>query len=356
MQLNYNGISHSSSTYQLSTSVLLEKLGIHKKQWFLDYNKGSTEAVDNLLGIKYLLSKEPINKDYQELFEQESIKVYENENALPLAFAAKNQIIYTDLENKNTFEAQNEIYKSITGENKNIFTEEDNYEIDTENLLISQSNFYTTYTRQDEEIGGIIKYTIKVTDTKNLYAYIQSNEDDEVNIYVNGDKYGEAFDSYSTEMIDLGKNKIGDTITLEIMLKKSKFTLKEFELYYEDTQMLREYCDIIKQEGVNLEKISSSKLRGTVDIKDKNKYILFTIPYSEGWKVKVDGNEVKKYEIMDSLIAIEIEQGEHIIEMQYTPIGFKTGAAISIISIISMLLILIIDKKTATKVEKKKNV
>ena len=355
MELNYNGVSHSSSTYQLNTYVFLEKLGIQKKGWFLNYNNGSTEAVDSFLGIKYILSKKNIKKEYEEVFEQEGITAYENLNALPYAFAVENGIIELDLNNElgNTFETQNKIYKTITGKNKNIFTEEENYEIETNNLSESEKNGNKTYKKINEKENASIIYKIKVTDELNLYTNIVSNDDNEIEIYINDEKYGNAFYEFNTEMISMGKFEKGDEIKLEIKLKKSKFVLKDIKIYYENTALLEEYCNILKQQKVNLEVINSSKLKGTVNIKGNNKYILFTIPYSKGWKIKVDGEEIETYEIMDALLAIQIESGEHSIEMNYTPVGFNNGLLISIISLVLALSILVIDKKSHKKVENK---
>lgn len=353
MQLNYNGIAHSSSTYQLSTSTFLGKLGIQKKQWFLEYNNGSTRAVDNLLGVKYVLAENDINKDYTELFSEGSVTVYRNENVLPLAFTVEDDVKNINMDTENTFEIQNQIYKKITGKDKNIFSKETNYEIETENLSITEYESDTIYKKQNEDIESSIKYKIKVNDTKNLYAYITAYEGDCAEIYINGEKKVDAFYSYDTEMINLGKYKVGETIELKIVLERTMATIRDMQLYYEDTKILEEYCNILKQEKVEIDKISSSRLRETVKVNEENKYILFTIPYSNGWKIKVDGKEVEKYEVMNALIAIKIEQGEHIIEMSYIPTGFRNGAIISIISLITMSLILIIDKKTAIKVENK---
>ena len=193
----------------------------------------------------------------------------------------------------------------------------------------------------------------KVTDTKNLYAYLTSIEDNEVEIYINDEKYGTAFYMFGTEMIDIGNHNVGDKIKLKIKLKKSKFTLKGIELYYEDTKILEEYCNYLKKREVKLEKINSSKIEGTVSVNEDNQYILFTIPYSQGWKVKIDESEIEPYEVMDALLAIKIENGEHKIEMNYTPVGLNTGIKISIASFMVMLVILIIDKKSHKKVENK---
>ena len=61
---------------------------------------------------------------------------------------------------------------------------------------------------------------------------------------------------------------------------------------------------------------------------------MFTsIPYDEGWKLKVDGEKKNYIKVLNGFIAVELEEGQHIIEFKYTPPGFKCGIIISLISL-----------------------
>ena len=73
--------------------------------------------------------------------------------------------------------------------------------------------------------------------------------------------------------------------------------------------------------------------------------MLYTsIPYENGWELWVDG---KKSEITplinDSLIGARLPEGEHQIHLKYTTPGRNLGAAITMVSL--MLLIVIVMKK-----------
>ncbi|MEF9919511.1 MAG: YfhO family protein [Erysipelotrichaceae bacterium] len=82
--------------------------------------------------------------------------------------------------------------------------------------------------------------------------------------------------------------------------------------------------------SVNLENVQygGNQLTGTV-ISDDKSFMVITLPYDEGWKVLVNGQEVKKYEVNGGFIGIPIEIGDNRVEMYFTPKGFKIGVIIS---------------------------
>lgn len=61
---------------------------------------------------------------------------------------------------------------------------------------------------------------------------------------------------------------------------------------------------------------------------------LATIPYSEGWQVCVDGNEVKNTNAVSVFISFPLSAGQHTVEMTYTPKGFMLGAVLSVLAFV----------------------
>lgn len=103
--------------------------------------------------------------------------------------------------------------------------------------------------------------------------------------------------------------------------------------------------NIIVTEGKELDEISSylksenttkleniqyggNQLTGTVT-SNESSFMVITLPYDEGWKVLVNGQEIKKYEVNGGFIGIPIEKGDNSIEMYFTPKGFKLGVIMS---------------------------
>ena len=59
---------------------------------------------------------------------------------------------------------------------------------------------------------------------------------------------------------------------------------------------------------------------------EKGLYIT-TIPYDESWHLKINGKEIKKIKVLDSLIGFEAEEG--ILEIEFVPQGLLLGVIIS---------------------------
>ena len=74
--------------------------------------------------------------------------------------------------------------------------------------------------------------------------------------------------------------------------------------------------------------------------------VLTTIPYSTGWKIWVDGQEVETYKILDSLLGFTISKGSHRIEYRYTAPLLLEGSLVSVASLLLLSLILYKRKKT----------
>ena len=67
-------------------------------------------------------------------------------------------------------------------------------------------------------------------------------------------------------------------------------------------------------------------------------YLVVSSAYYPGWKASIDGSKGKDVNKANSaLIAVSVPSGEHIVEIYYDPISFKSGAVVSGISFIIWL-------------------
>ena len=73
---------------------------------------------------------------------------------------------------------------------------------------------------------------------------------------------------------------------------------------------------------------------------------MFTsIPYDEGWSVKVDGEKIQPEKIADAFIGISLQKGEHKIEMSYCPKGFLIGMVLTGISGLLFIGVFLVEKR-----------
>ena len=97
---------------------------------------------------------------------------------------------------------------------------------------------------------------------------------------------------------------------------------------------------LVINDGHTDDHITGSILTNTAD-----QTILTTIPYDEGWTVKVDGKAIEYYKTLDSLITFDIEEiGSHEIEFIYRSKAFVYGAACSVFFVVLFAILIVFEK------------
>ncbi len=103
----------------------------------------------------------------------------------------------------------------------------------------------------------------------------------------------------------------------------------------------------ITEQGMN-------SLKGT--IKTEEESILFlSVPYNQGWKIFDNGKEVEYEKVQLGFIGVLLEEGDHYIEMYYTPQGFKSGAILTVCGIGLWLVLIGLDWKKRKLKDKENN-
>ena len=82
--------------------------------------------------------------------------------------------------------------------------------------------------------------------------------------------------------------------------------------------------------GLRLTSFKEDKMTGSITVPKGRTAIFTTIPYDEGWIVKIDGERVETYENLDALLGFDAPAGEHEIELRYMPALYVTAAKLSV--------------------------
>lgn len=104
---------------------------------------------------------------------------------------------------------------------------------------------------------------------------------------------------------------------------------------------------IKESESINFhitEYYDDNNIKGVIDVDDKQ-ILFFSIPYNEGWTIKDNGVETKIYNVQGGFSAIVLEPGEHFIELNYMPRGFKLGLVLSAIGGAMLIICFFIECK-----------
>lgn len=336
MLLSYNGLSHFSSTEKAYVKKFMRKMGyMAYYEYWTHYGNGSTYAADSLLGVKYIMTREPVNNRYNIIAKTERINVYENELALPLVFTSSGAILDRKIESEklNIFQYQNEIYSGLAGRDVEIFNKHEYKE------KVVAAN------------GGEIHYLVEAKNNDNLYMYFPDVESSAVEILINGTTKGNYFDSYGNGIIVLGQYEAGNIVDVTINTQGNTVNLPEPIVYTEDIELLSQCIEEMRPEGTVVVKNSSSNLECSINVAE-DRIIMTSIPYDENWTVYVDGKEAETSEAFDMMLAVKVEAGEHYVSFSYTPKYLVESAGITGCSLIILLFVVMYNVRCRRRREK----
>lgn len=123
------------------------------------------------------------------------------------------------------------------------------------------------------------------------------------------------------------------------------------EKYNNDTSLLNEY--VITDDEIHVGKSIYSMrnvsyydncIFGDIDTEEES-FVVLSLPYDNGWKIKVNGKQVEYHECNGGMIGFNVEEGANSVEMYFTPKGFFVGVLLSGIGVVLLGTLLIIDKK-----------
>ncbi len=167
-----------------------------------------------------------------------------------------------------------------------------------------------------------------------LYFYKAPLNYDKTKIYVDGKRVKTSnMNVYKAATLRLGHFKKNQKVEVKIL------TGRTFDLNPEYFQSLDQpkFLKSLSKFQNNSLKISSNlnhdTVRGTIDVK-KAGPMLFSIPYDDGWSATVDGKKTRLHQVVDNLMAIDLDKGKHKVELNYQVPGLKIGWIISIVSVI----------------------
>ncbi len=330
MWLGFKSLSMFSSTLSDGLDTFLDNMG-----YFAAVNKfsyeGATRLTDAMFGIKYLMSedeKENI-RAFEYLGEFDGQYLYQNNEALPIAFMVKDTYADWTADGKYPWENQNSFAKATTGVTDELFSLEymTGEPVATGAIASKQSDFSYHIVEDGTEDTALLVYTYQPTYQKERYIYYEAPHMSKLKVSINGNI--RTYSDTRGHIVDLGDIGPQDTVTLTLTLD-SAYTSADVEmvLFGLNEDIYRQVWGQLSQETLNIVDNSATSLKGTIDVAENG--ILYTsIPYDAGWTVRVDGQKVETKSLNGSLMYIELDAGTHEIEMSFIPQGFIPGLMIS---------------------------
>ena len=94
--------------------------------------------------------------------------------------------------------------------------------------------------------------------------------------------------------------------------------------------------------------VSDNTVSGTISL-DTPKLLATQIPYSEGWRVFVDGEEAELVDVNTMFCGVMLDAGEHTVEFRYATPHWQLAVAMSVAGLVMLLVIALVWRKKHPK-------
>ena len=316
------------------------------------YHEG-TPVANLFLNIKYLISREEetllSTKYFDTVASADECVLYENKAYVPMGFMTNKELLDYKLHDTSYLPvyAQNDIFRLATGIEEPVLTEvEPVSELELSDEVTLREGFTHKYicdfSEREEETELVFDY--EVPSDGLYYGVFYSSTVDDVELVVNGDEENAlTIDQNYSHLGALGEYKKGDKLSAKIYCEEGKNSNVSAYLVRLEEEVFEEGYEKLRATSMKTEEWTDRGLKGTVCAESDGLFYT-SVLYTEGFRAYVDGEEVEITPVGESLIAFEITEGEHTIELKYTPCGLYEGVAVSLLGIVLFAVLCIVKK------------
>lgn len=348
----YYGVSQFSSSANVSVTKLFRRLGLYASEaGNRYYYRNSTPVVNDLLGIKYIISRiGDINNSslmaLDKIGESGNVKLYRNRYPMSLGFMMNSEIL--TIENYQSvlpFDYQNGIIRLATGTDTNLFTFCSAGEATCNNAEVTKNGLGDYgFTVTDTALASGATYEYEGVEGAYLFGYISGNGVKSVSVKCDG---ATAESSVSVGdypiVFPMGAGQEGTASTVELCFDDDRssgsYRLVVFAL--DRAAFEAAYTDLADEQLVITE-FGDTEIKGRINAQ-KRGILYLSIPYEMGWKIYIDGKRATSLKVLDAMLGAEVGAGEHEIRLKYSPEGFDKGLIISGAAALLLLILLFDD-------------
>lgn len=354
MALRMYGMSHSTSTFNAKIIKLLKQLGYGAREHYSRYD-GATMLTDDIFGVKYILSKYAVYVPYTDTVPAENsigVTVYENKDAFGMAYLADKGIIGSEIDEFSPFRFQERLASYISGSEEQIYYPIYEVMFDSENITVgATTDGHNSYKKLRDNDKASITYNITMPRKGKAYVYFPTKYERECHLYVNGIYIKNYFESENHSIAYLGDYDGQDRFEVQLRLQKDAVYFEGAQFYYLDEEKLAAFDENVlsRNSETVVTRTGGSSLK--IEVNAAEQCALFTsIPFEEGWEAYIDGAPAELCSsVNESLLALEIPQGKHTVELRFFPAGLKTGLIFTAGGIILFAVLMLINPKKSVK-------
>ncbi|MGN0326572.1 MAG: YfhO family protein, partial [Lachnospiraceae bacterium] len=335
---DYMGIGLFSSVEDVKVRDTLYHLGYYTSPRVV-YDYGGSTFTRMIFGEKYIVKALGADIAYN------GERTWEkNPEALALGYMVSEDILKVSLDSDNAMENQNRLIQGMTGQPLELFIPiENGYSIELDNVLLGiyteeGEEWWEAYIENPDDPNGKMIYHISNSSEQPVYAYFAMSNSIEIKasplLYSSIDHGNYYAGAYLTtpRCIEAGQNEYGDAVVvMEMNETTSDFAYYKgaYFSYYDAAAVTEAYKQLCGHQ-LEIQERKGSHIEAVVEATEELPVLFLSIPYEEGWEIRVDGMQVEPMAVVnDTFLAISLEPGIHRIEMEYHSFADQIGRILS---------------------------
>ncbi len=334
----YHAVSHYSSLSNQRTFGLMGKLGMisYVSNRFFRY-MGATSALDAVMGVRYVFDTEERRPGMVSTGRSYGDTVlFENVNALPLAYFADEAVLSFDGEEGDPFTRQNRLFSSLGGEEAAYYTP----------LPVSVSCFGGTLDETGSTIqvmgGTQLVFTIDNPERQHVLLYFDNNLSETSPVYLGDEKLNVYDDRLIRGVIDLGEQEAGE-VTVRVPVLYDGWIANVRAAAFDEEAFAR-LVGVLRQNAPSSLRVTDTEVTGTLTA-PRDGVIFTSIPCDGGWSAWIDGEKVETTDVDGAFLALEVTEGTHTFTLRFRPRGLIPGAVVSLLSAGAFAVLLLLGRR-----------
>ncbi len=300
--MNFPSVSLFSSVANADLTKFFRQLGCESSTNAYSIT-GSTPLVNSLFSVRYGLYSELVEEYPLLTYLGESGKTYLYENActLPLGFW-------------------------LPPELEENFLPESGTPAEVQNSFTQLCGCGAVLTDAWGETNGQTFRFVPESDG-DYYVYVINKDVKKVTVSTDGES--KSFDHVDRGyFLELGWCRAG----VEVTITSEDNKVMDARAYRFEEGVLQDVYHRLGEYGLVVTSWQDTLIKGYADTPAPGTFFT-SIPYDQGWKIMLDGREVKGKKVFDTFLGFELPGGSHEITLTYRPPGLIQGFWISLVSI-----------------------
>lgn len=330
--------------------------------------------LDRLTGVRYYIIKKG-QEQYlpygftEKVTENKKYAVYKTEQTLPFGYTYDSVISQETWDDLNVTEKQQAMLQGAYVENQddaslelsetelNFTDMTPQYEVTTEGDISISGNQY-----QVQKKGASVTLHYQGIENCETYLILEGlnyeGNATKFSLKINRDEvekkgsvytYRNSFYSGKEDFLyNLGYHDGASTEVTLTFQQKGTYTIEKLYLSEQPVEQLDQQTERLQEDQLQDPEIADNIIRGSITLQEK-KLLVLSMAYSSGWKAYVDGQEQQLYQVNGMFTGLELEPGEHQIELRYQTPYLLPGLLLSLLCIGACVILEIRMKKNGDK-------